>query len=189
MSGQAARAPNDLPRPITALKSPRTTETIARILVLGLGNDFLTDDAVGLDVARAVRERLAGEPGIEVKATTEMGLALLDEITDREGVVLVDSVQTSGAPPGQIHEVDVENLSRALTTSPHFLGIGETLALGRMLGLAMPRQIRIFAIEVADPFSLGTEMTRAVHDAVAEATDRVTAAALEMAKTADPATC
>jgi len=160
----------------------------AKVLVLGLGNDVLTDDAVGLHVVQVARELLAGEREIEVKATTEMGLALLDEIADRESVILVDSVQTGQARPGHIHEIDAENLSGVLTTSPHFLGIGETLALGKLLGLTMPRHVRIFAIEVADPFTLGTQMTSAVESAVALAADRVAAAAREgFAQTVPPA--
>ncbi len=151
------------------------------VLVLGLGNDVLSDDAVGLRVAEAARERLAGEAGIEVRATTEMGLALLDEIADRTGVVLVDAVQTGREPPGHLHELGAESLPTALGTAPHFLGIGETLALGRMLGVAMPSQVRIFAIEVADPFTLGTAMNLAVQASVAGAADRVAAAAREMA--------
>jgi hydrogenase maturation protease len=154
-----------------------TSDSLPRVLVLGLGNDILTDDAVGLHVVQAARELLAGEREIEVKATTEMGLALLDEIAGRESVVLVDSVQTGQAPPGHIHELGPEALSRVLTTSPHFLGIGETLALGKLLGLAMPQAVRIFAIEVADPFTLGTQMTSAVESAVAAAAERVAAAA------------
>ena len=147
--------------------------SIPRVLVLGLGNDILTDDAIGLRVVEAARERLAGEPDIEIKTTTEMGLALLDEIADRESVVLVDSVQTGEASPGKIHEIDSLDLSRVLTTAPHFLGIGETLALGKTLGLAMPMNVRIIAIEVADPYTLGTKMTPAVEQAVAPATERV----------------
>jgi len=156
------------------------SDFIPRVLVLGLGNDILSDDAVGLHVAHGVRARLAGEPNIEVRATTEMGLTLLDEIAGREAVVLVDSVQTGRAPPGHIHEFGPGNLSEALTTSPHFLGVGGTLALGNRLGLPMPREIRIFAIEVNDPFTLGTDMTPAVMQAVAAAVDRVTAQAREL---------
>jgi hydrogenase maturation protease len=153
-----------------------------RVLVLGLGNDILTDDAVGLRVVETVCERLAGEAQVEVKGTTEMGLALLDEIVDRESVVLVDAVQTGAAPPGEIHEIDSLELSRILTTAPHFLGIGETLALGKLLGLAMPRNLRIFAIEVADPYTLGTKMTPAVEQAVAPASERVIAQARRFLK-------
>jgi hydrogenase maturation protease len=110
-----------------------------------------------------------------------MGLALLDEIVDRESLVLVDSVQTGKVPPGHIHEVGPEELGQVFTTSPHFLGVGETLSLAKMLGLAMPRHIRIFAIEVTDPFTLSTRLTPAVEQAIASATDRVAARAREYA--------
>ncbi|HVP44798.1 MAG TPA: hydrogenase maturation protease [Terriglobales bacterium] len=156
-------------------------DSLASVLVLGLGNDILTDDAVGLHVVRIVRELLGGEPDIEVKATTEMGLALLDEIAGREGVVLVDAVQTGEAPPGHIHELRPDELGKVFRTSPHFLGVGETLALGKMLGLQMPGHVRIFAIEVKDPFTLGTAMTPAVEHAAAAAAERVAAQAREIA--------
>ena len=101
----------------------------ARVLVLGLGNDILTDDAVGLHIAAAVRTRLAEVAEVRVKATTEMGLALLDEIAGHECLVLVDSVQTGKAPPGHLHEMDPGEFTGVLTTMPHFLGIRETLVL------------------------------------------------------------
>jgi len=55
-----------------------------------------------------------------------------------------------------------------------------------MLGLTMPRAVRIFAIEVADPYTLGTKMTPAVERAVAEAVDRVAGQAREFATGALP---
>jgi hydrogenase maturation protease len=155
--------------------------TVAPILVLGLGNDILTDDAVGLHVARVVRAALASEPDIAVEETTEMGLTLLDTIADRVGLVLVDAVQTGRAPIGHVHEFGPENLTGVLTTSPHFLGVGETLALGRSLGLTMPHDVRILAIEVADPFTLGESLTPAVASAVEVAAARVAELARDFA--------
>lgn len=152
--------------------SPRTT-----VLVLGLGNDILTDDAVGLLVAREVSFRLAPASGIAVRETTEMGLALLDEIADFECLVLVDAVQTGQFAPGHVHEIGLDELPQVTATSPHFLGVGETLALGTALGLTMPRQVRIFAVEVADPFTLGVRPTPDVEQAVPVAAERVIAQA------------
>jgi len=158
----------------------------AKVLVLGLGNDVLTDDAVGLQVAAVAHERLAEEPDIEVKSTMEMGLALLDEMAGRESLVLVDSLQTGREPPGHIHEfsfADGEKFSPGppLFTSPHFVGVGDTLALGHLLGLPMPRVVLIFGIEVADPFTLGTVLTPEVASAVGPAADRVTECARKLA--------
>ena len=147
----------------------------ARVLVLGLGNDILTDDAVGLLVARTVAARLRDRPAITVRETTEMGLALLDEIAGFDALILVDAVQTGRAPSGHVHECDIADLPQVTATSPHFVGVGETLMIGRQLGLAMPAKVRVIAIEVADPFTLGTQPTAAVRPAVALAADRVMA--------------
>jgi len=145
----------------------------SRVLVLGLGNDILTDDAVGLLVAREVRARLGDTPGLAVRETTEMGLTLLDEIVDCESLIIVDAVQTGRETPGHVHEIGPDDLPQVTATSPHFVGVGETLALGTKLGLAMPRRVRIFAVEVADPYTLGTQLTAAVAEAVPVAAERV----------------
>jgi hydrogenase maturation protease len=145
-------------------------------LLLGLGNDILTDDAVGLLVVRELRTALAAQPSIEIRETTEMGLALLDFITGYRTVVIVDSIQTGKAPPGFLHELDASALEHLTGRTPHFVGVSETLALGRQLGLAMPEQVTIFAIEVEDPFTLGTVMTPALQAALPSLVARIRAA-------------
>lgn len=147
----------------------------ATTLVLGLGNDILSDDAVGLLVARELQARLgpAGEGDCDVVEVCEMGLALLDVIVGYQTLILVDSIQTGRAAPGTLHEFQGDQIETRRVASPHFLGVGETLALGRLLGLPMPETVRILAIEVEDPFTLGTTMTPAVTAAVPEALGRV----------------
>jgi hydrogenase maturation protease len=137
-----------------------------KTLVLGLGNDILTDDAIGLNVVRQLRESLAGDDRIDVRETMEMGLALLDFIVGYRAVLIVDSIQTGQSPAGTIHEVDAAGLKQLTGRTPHFLGVGETLALCRHLGLAMPEEVRILAVEVEDPFTLGTQMTPALQRAL-----------------------
>jgi hydrogenase maturation protease len=139
---------------------------MSKLLVLGLGNDILTDDAVGLHVVHELQRELTGHPSIDVRETTEMGLALLDFITGYRAVVIVDSIQTGQAPPGFLHELDATALNQLTSRTPHFVGVSETLALGRQLGLVMPEQVKIFAIEVEDPFTLGTALTPALQAAL-----------------------
>jgi hydrogenase maturation protease len=129
------------------------------VLILGLGNDILTDDAIGLHVAREITRRLSDSDAIEVQETSEMGLALLDFIVSFDHLILVDAVQTGRAPPGFLHEFDAASLKVLPAISPHFLGVGEMVALGRQLGLHVPRRIKIFAIEVQDPFTVADSMT------------------------------
>lgn len=157
---------------MTAAPEPSSAPA-RRTLLLGLGNDILTDDGVGLYVVRQLRDTLAGCPAIDVRETMEMGLALLDFISGYETVVLVDSIQTGRVAPGVVHELDAAALRQLTGRTPHFVGIGETLALGRHLGLPMPQQVRIFAIEVADPFTLGAALSPALQAALPAIVERV----------------
>ncbi len=151
------------------------------MLVLGLGNAILSDDAVGLHVARALRRRLEPEEDIAAVEVEEMGLSLLDYIVGCRDLVIVDSIQTGRVPPGCLHEIDGDDNLTRRSASPHFLGVGETIACGRLLGLAMPRRVRIFAVEVNDPFTLGESLTPPVAAALDSVADRVLAAARALA--------
>jgi len=123
--------------------------------------------------------RLDATETIEARWTTEMGLSLLDEITGFAALVLVDAVQTGHAPAGHLHELVVDDLHVLPSVTPHFLGIGETLALGRLLSLPMPDHVRVFGIEVTDMRKLGTKLTPAVAEALPGLVNAVLAAARE----------
>ena len=59
-----------------------------KILVIGLGNSILSDDAIGLHVAEQVR--LRGPAGVEVVQSETAGYALLELMTGYERVILGD---------------------------------------------------------------------------------------------------
>ena len=140
---------------------PVSGHVTPRLLLLGLGNDILTDDAIGLLVVRQLHRNFGSHPSIDFHDTTEMGLALLD------------SIQTGRAEPGFLHEVDPVTLKDLSRRTPHFLGLGETLAPGRQLGLAMPKRVKIFAVEVEDPFTLSTQMTPKLQAALPVIVERI----------------
>jgi hydrogenase maturation protease len=144
-----------------------------KTLLLGLGNDLLSDDAVGLKVAAALRERFATQENLTVLCSAEMGLSLLDLVTGFEAVVVIDAVQTGQSPPGSVHEMDDGSLPLVPAISPHFVGIGEALALGRQLRIPVPRHVLIFGIEVQDPFTVGTHLTPPLAAALPAIVERI----------------
>lgn len=157
------------------------SETPHKILLLGLGNDILTDDAIGLRIVREARRNLAGLPSVEVRETMEMGLALLDFIAGCRALVLVDSIQTMKAPPGFLHEFGAADLKMLPASTPHFVGVGETVALGRKLCMPMPDQIRVFAVEVQDPFTVSEALTPQLAGVFPQLVERVTETVRQMA--------
>jgi len=153
-----------------------------KILLFGLGNELRTDDAVGLFVVRQIQEEMNKEGSrlssslndvLDIRESEEMGLALLDYIVGYHTLVIVDSVQTRKVSPGSLHIFEEKDLKILPGTSPHYAGISEVLALGRALNLPMPRKVKIFAVEVNDPFTFGTNVSSEVKEAIPYAVSTV----------------
>ncbi len=150
-----------------------------RTLILGLGNDLLRDDAIGLRIARKLEDSPDLPPNTTVSATTEMGLSLLDLIAGFDRVVFVDSIQTHRAPPGRIHFVREQELASLPLAAPHFLGIGEVLAFARSLGMKVAENVRVIAIEVEDPYTVCSELSPELEVLLPSLVDRVREMAFE----------
>jgi hydrogenase maturation protease len=121
-----------------------------KTLILGLGNDILTDDGVGLYVVRELKRTIHDEDITVVEASLA-GLGLLDLIVGYETVIVVDAIQTKQGKPGEIHRLDSSSLiTTRHTASTHNVNLASALELGRRLGLDIPEKIIIFAIEAAD---------------------------------------
>jgi hydrogenase maturation protease len=149
-----------------------------RTLVLGLGNDLLADDAIGVLAVRGLEPRLAGRA--DVLASPLHGLALLDVLAGYDRALILDAACTGRHPVGTVFEIDPAALVPVPTPSPHFAGLPELLELARRLELPFPRQFRIFAVEVRDPVTVGGAMTPEVRRALSELCDRVCRAIDEM---------
>ena len=88
-------------------------------------------------------------------------------------VVVIDTVQTGRVPPGTILTVREQDVEYTPGTSAHYIGLFETLALGRKLELPVAREVVIVAVEAADCRTLGGEMDPAVRRAIPEVIARV----------------
>jgi hydrogenase maturation protease len=143
-----------------------------KILVLGLGNDLLGDDAAGLLAARALRDAFDPEQA-EVIETSLCGIALLDHFIGYQKAVIIDAIKTGKHPPGSIIELQPEDLSAVAAPSPHYAGLPEMMALAKQLSLAFPEEIKIFALEVVDPYTIGGAVSEAVTKALPSLVERV----------------
>jgi hydrogenase maturation protease len=148
-------------------------------LLLGLGNDLLRDDSIGLRVVRTLRPRLAGRADWSVVENGEGGLSLLDAWSGCDEICLVDAVRTGRRPVGWVHRWAGDDLPRLVRGSMHAMGVGEVLALGRLLGLPMPRWLTVLGIEVVDAETLDTDITAAMRSVLPLVVERVWAVVLE----------
>lgn len=142
-----------------------------RIMVLGLGNDLLADDAVGLLAVETLRPQVGDR--VHVATSSMHGLALLDVFLGYDRAILVDSIQTGEYPAGTIFELAASDLAPVGAPSPHYAGLPEMLRLAERFELDFPRHWAIFAVEAADVQTIGGPITDQVRDAIPELCRRV----------------
>jgi hydrogenase maturation protease len=144
-----------------------------RTLVIGLGNAVRSDDSAGLVVARALRERLADAPDVDVVEMWHGGLQLAEAMSGYDRAVVVDAMAT-GAAPGTVRRLDPGELGAARNvTSTHDTSLPLALELWRRVGLPVPADLSVWGIEAADLDTLGEELTGPVAAAVPRAVSAI----------------
>lgn len=138
-----------------------------KTIIIGLGNPILSDDGVGPRVAAELENVLAGEDRISVVEANVGGLGLVDLMAGFERVILVDAVRTAHGKPGGIHRLDAAALEISRRAGPiHDLDLAGALDLWSRLGMALPQQIVLFAVEAEDITTFSEECTPEVKNAV-----------------------
>jgi len=152
----------------------------ARILVIGVGNEYRSDDAVGLVVARRFRQLSLGN--VTVIEASGVGTDLMESWKGADTVIIVDAA-SSGAKPGTIHRIDARAQrvpTGLLRYSTHAFSVGEAVELARAMNRLPPRMV-VYGIE-GERFDEGTVLSRAVQGSVDTVVDLV----LKQLRTAAP---
>jgi hydrogenase maturation protease len=134
-----------------------------KTLLMGMGNPILTDDAVGVRLARDIGGRLAGIPGLTVMEECSVGgLNIVEVVEGFDRLIILDSIRTTGGTPGDWHRFTSEVLRETMNLNNiHDVNFATALELGRRMGMAVPSEenIHIFAVEVLDLITFSEVMT------------------------------
>lgn len=102
-------------------------------LVVGIGNELLSDEAIGLHVVRWL-EKTPLPPKVELVEAGTPGLDLAFLFVGRQKVVVVDAVDAE-ASPGTIFRIPIEELKQnGSGISAHDFGLVEAWRLAEVLG-------------------------------------------------------
>jgi hydrogenase maturation protease len=144
---------------------------MCHILVVGVGNLYRSDDAVGIIVARRLREKIGA--CVTVREESGEGTALLESWKGVDTVILIDATQ-SGATPGTLQRFDVNVQPLPATFfrhSTHAFSAAEAIELARALG-QLPSRFIVYGIE-GKTFLPGVGLSGEVEVAIEEAVQRV----------------
>jgi hydrogenase maturation protease len=143
----------------------------ADILIIGIGNRYRGDDALGCLMADKIRAQVPAD--IEVIEHDGEPASLIDLWKDRKSVILIDAV-SSGASAGTIHHIDLQ--TQALpdsfrSYSTHAFGIAEAVELARALD-KLPPEIIFYGVE-GKSFSADIQLSTPLQKAAQELRQQV----------------
>ncbi len=145
--------------------------TPPKVLVIGIGNAYRSDDAAGLIAVRRVKQK-ASVSCVIVEHSGE-GAALMELWKGANHVLVIDAVR-SGAAPGTVTRFDatLHPLPAAMFQhSSHAFSVVEAIELARTLN-QLPGQLIIYGIE-GQRFEAGTDLSAAVELALPNLVERV----------------
>lgn len=150
----------------------------ARVLVAGMGNVLRGDDGFGVEVARRVAARPDLPAGVRVVDVGIGGIALVQELLDGYGLLVIVDAARSGRPPGSLTVSRLEipgdaaaAPAAATVGDPHATTPSRVLLMARAVG-ALPDLVLLVGCEpeTSEEFDdrLSPSVARAVEPAVRE---------------------
>jgi hydrogenase maturation protease len=141
------------------------------ILIIGVGNLFRSDDAVGVLISRKLNNM--NLENVKVEEQSGEGTSLMDSWKGYQKVFIIDAV-SSGELPGNIHRLDPSNETipaKYFSCSTHNFGVAEAIEMARTLD-QLPGNIKLFGIE-GKIFEPGEGLSLEVKDAAEIVTQEI----------------
>ena len=119
-----------------------------KTIIIGVGNPILSDDGVGIHVAKQIKQRI-NNPNIIVEEALTGGMNLLDLILGYDKAIIIDSVKTYTGQDGEVHKYQLSEISKIHSCNPHDISLAEAITLATKLGEEhIPNEIIIIGISM-----------------------------------------
>ncbi len=144
---------------------------LRKILLVGVGNEYRSDDGIGLMVARAIKEKQ--HPSVIVKEESGEGAALMESWQGFQNVMIVDAV-SSGALPGTIFRIEANKGTvpiKFFHYSTHAFSVAEAIELARTMNV-LPSKLIVYGIEGKN-FAAGTTISTNVQKAAKQVVKQI----------------
>lgn len=138
-------------------------------IIIGMGNPLLMDDGVGIQVVREVGAALGERDDVELCELGTGGIRLMEAMAGFDRAWVVDAMVTGRVAPGTIRPFALsEFVTTKNTFSTHDTDLATALEMGRMAGIKLPEEVRIWGVEAQETDLFGEVLTEPVAAAVPE---------------------
>jgi hydrogenase maturation protease len=130
-----------------------------KTLILGIGNNILTDDGIGFRLVGDLRKMIS-DPDVHFETACCGGLEIIEYIKDFEQVVFIDAIITREGKPGDIYYFIPSDFRETMHLSNlHDISFLTALKLGHTLNMDLPDDLHIIAVEIIEDMIFSEEFT------------------------------
>lgn len=128
-------------------------------LILGIGNDILTDDGIGPKLVRKLNETIhAG--GVDFLTASTGGMEVIEMIRDYEHLIIIDAIKTADGIPGAVYYLTPSSFRETMHISSfHDISFLTALELAEKISIPIPSKIHIIAIEIIEDLEFSDEFS------------------------------
>ena len=143
-----------------------------KTIVLGVGNQILGDDGVGVHVANELKKHIQN-PNVIIDEAITGGMNLLDLILGYEKVIVIDAVKTETGENGEVKRIPLNDFSTMHSCNPHDVSLIEAIKMTRKLGeTRIPKDIIVIGIMMKHiPCEFGEKLSKNIATAVPKAVE------------------
>lgn len=121
-----------------------------KALVLGIGNDILTDDGIGPKLCDYLKDTYNELP-VRFEKLNVGGLEILEFIQGYETVIFIDAIKSKEGRIGEVHVYTPNDFKETLHLSNlHDTNFITALELGNSLDFKIPQKMYIIAVEIKE---------------------------------------
>lgn len=133
-------------------------------LIVGLGNPIMGDDAIGCRCVEAIEGAFNPQEMtmVEVIQFFRGGISLMERLIGYDRVLIIDSITGSGLKPGAVRKLTLDEIPSYTVNSPHDGSLKTALEFGRQMGVELPRQVDILAVEIEPKFEFSDRLSEPV---------------------------
>ena len=150
-----------------------------KILLLGLGNDILTDDGIGPKLVRDLSQTLS-RTDIDFNTASCGGLETMEHIRGYEKVIFIDAIRTLKGRPGDVFYFTPSDFHETSNLSNlHDINFLTALRMGKILDLDLPSDIHIIAVEIIEDRVFSDKFSPAIAEKYTTILEEVTSHVLQ----------
>lgn len=133
--------------------------TKKKTLVLGLGNEILSDDGIGPRLVKSLSRKI-NDPEIAFLSASCGGLELMEYLRGYEKAVLIDAIRTGKGKPGTVYSFSPSDFTETSNLSNlHDTDFLTALHIGSILELDLPSEMSIIAVEIVEDLEFSEKLT------------------------------